>query len=214
MSRGPRGRRGFRAERIVIDETAGFAPSPSSPVVRAFAELAAAINALPPERALQQQLLPDWVTTTVGQGAPNPLVRPAGRVWHGLQDSPDGTQPCLAERLRAGQQPVMLGNGRRNGTTLQRRQLRESLDGVLAIHDPRRTGGERRPWTVIDVPPGHHSHYRDQPLSDRDVQDWTVLVRAADPRADPRHADMHDDSRYRATDPAPRLGTWPRTEQP
>jgi len=183
VTRGPRGRRGFRARLVVIDEAFDFTPPPrppSSPVARAFAELAAQINALPRDR--EPQPIPDWVTTwmtTLHQGAPNPLVRPVGRVWQGLQDPPDGTEPSLPERLRAGQRPVVFGNGRRNGRSYRRRLLRESPDGVLAIYDPARGGDRRRPWLVIDVPPGHRSHHRDQPLSDRDVQDWTVLIRAA-----------------------------------
>lgn len=178
MTRGPRGRRGFRARLVVIDEAFTVSsPWPSSsPVERAFAELAEQINALPDQRA--PQLLPEWATTTADQGAPHPLVRPVGRVWHGLQAPPDGTQPCLAERLRAGQQPVVFATGRRNGRSYRRRQLRESPDGVLAIYDPARGGDRHRPWLVIDVPAGHLSHHRDQPLTDRDVQDWTVLIRA------------------------------------
>ncbi|SEB43229.1 hypothetical protein SAMN04489727_1694 [Amycolatopsis tolypomycina] len=170
MSRGTRGRRGFRAELIAFDEA--FTLAPPSPAWRAMVDHVR--STLPPE--LRQ--LPDWAATTVGQGAPNPLVRPVGRVWQGLQAPPDGTEPCLAERLRARQHPVVLGNGRRNGRSYRRRQLRESPDGVLAIYDPARGGDRHRPWLVIDVPAGHLSHHRDQPLTDRDVQDWDVLIRA------------------------------------
>lgn len=141
------GRRGFRARLVAVDE----AFTVSSPWQRAVAELAEQVNAVPPARELRP--LPQWVTTTVGQPAPNPLVRPVGRVW----------QPPPA---------------RRNGRSYRRRQLRESPDGVLAIYDPARGGDRHRPWLVIDVPAGHRSHHRDQPLADRDVQDWTVLVRA------------------------------------
>ncbi|WP_410676703.1 hypothetical protein [Amycolatopsis sp. cmx-4-68] len=65
------------------------------------------------------------------------------------------------------------------------RELRESPDGVLAVRDPRRPTGVRgQPWLVIDAPPGHRSHWRDQLLSADVVQDWTALT--PEPRPAPQ----------------------------
>lgn len=145
--------------------------------------------------------------------APATPVAPVARHWQAVGDPPAADDRGLGERLRAAQRPIALGSGPAPGAQ-PRQQVRESPDGVLAIRDRRRTGRPGSPWLVIDVPPGHRGHWRDQALSDLAVRDWVALVRAADQRADPRHADLHDDDSYRATDPAPRLGTWPRTEQP
>lgn len=55
-------------------------------------------------------------------------------------------------------------------------ELRESPGGVVAIRGDRRFSDRTRPWSVVYVPPGDHSHHFHQPLHDEDVERWAELV--------------------------------------
>lgn len=116
----------------------------------------------------------------VAQGGPTTPPSPVARAIAELADEinavprdPRGLQP-LPEWVTTPPAP-------RPPNPLLRRELRESPDGVLAIRDPRRTGVGGRPWLVIDAPPGHRTHWRDQLLSAAVVHDWTALTPAPRP---------------------------------
>lgn len=134
--------------------------------------------------------------------APTMPATPVARHWQGVGDPPTGDEPPLGERLRAQQQPVALGASQAAPAPASL-EVRQSVDGVLAVRDPRRTGRPGQPWLVIDVPPGHRAHWRDQSLSAIDVRTWTALL--PEPDIDPRYFASYDQER---------LGTWPPKEQP
>ncbi|WP_033288281.1 hypothetical protein [Amycolatopsis jejuensis] len=54
-------------------------------------------------------------------------------------------------------------------------EFRVSPIGVVAVHDERFYGGRARPWSVVWVPPGHHSHWPTMSLLPQDVASWAVL---------------------------------------
>lgn len=54
-------------------------------------------------------------------------------------------------------------------------EFRQSPEGVLAVHDVRLYGDAARPWSVLWIPPHHHSHWPSMPLHEQDVALWAVM---------------------------------------
>jgi hypothetical protein len=117
-----------------------------------------------------------WLAAQSGPSVPSPV----DRAFAAFAEQVNAT-PHDPRQLQPLPEWVTTPPSPRPPNPLVRREVRESLDGVLAVRDPRRTGVRGRPWLVIDAPLGHLTHWRDQLLSAVVVQDWTVLTPAPRP---------------------------------